>query len=83
MQITHQMVAEKLAAYLRRQLSLEQLIDWAESQVMDADFESAAVRDVVARLGVSDVRAFGLTWEDCRRLLHDLGFEAHIEIVAA
>jgi len=46
----------------------------------DGEFESPAVRDAVARLGVADVRAFGLTWEDCQRLLRDLGFEAHVEI---
>ena len=58
-------------------------MDWAERQVMDADFESAAVRDAVARLGLGDVRSFGLTWEDCQRLLSELGFEAHVEIEAA
>jgi len=51
--------------------------------VMDGEFESATVRDAVARLGVADVRAFGLTWEDCERLLHELGYAAHVDIVAA
>lgn len=83
MQITRQMVAEKLAAYLRHQSSLDQIVDWAERQVMDGEFESATVRDAAARLGVADVRAFGLTWEDCERLLRDLGYEARVDIVAA
>lgn len=83
MLITRQMVAEKLAAYLRHQSSLEEIVDWAERQVMDGEFESATVRDAVARLGVADVRAFGLTWEDCESLLHDLGNAAHVDIVAA
>jgi len=82
-QITRQLVAEKLAAYLRHQSSLEEIVDWAERQVMDGEFESATVRDAVARLGVADVRAFGLTWEDCERLLHELGYAAHVDIVAA
>jgi addiction module HigA family antidote len=38
---------------------------------------------VVGRLGVADVRAFGLTWADCEELLGRLGFSARIEIVAA
>ncbi len=37
----------------------------------------------MVRLGVSDVRAFALTWEDCQQLLGDLRFAARIEVVAA
>jgi hypothetical protein len=48
MNITRQTVAERLEAYLTHELSLEQLVDWAENQMMDADFESTAVCDVVA-----------------------------------
>ncbi len=61
MEITRQTVAEKIAAYLRHQLTLEQLVGWAEQQVMEGQFESPVVRDTVARLGLADVRAFGLT----------------------
>ena len=82
MQINRQLVADTLAAYLRHEVSLEQLVDWAEGQVMDADFESDKVRDAVARLGVADVRAFGLTWDDCQRLLRELGFDARVQIEA-
>lgn len=80
MQVTRQIVVQHLGAYLRHQTTLAQLVDWAERQVMDAQFESPAVRDVVARLGLADVRAFGLTWEDCERLLRELGFAARVEI---
>ncbi|MEX2167791.1 MAG: hypothetical protein WD851_00650 [Pirellulales bacterium] len=80
MQITREYVADQLGAYLLHETSLEELVDWAEQQVMEGEFESSTVRDVVARLGLADVRAFGLTWEDCQRLLHDLGFAAHVHI---
>jgi cobyrinic acid a,c-diamide synthase len=83
MRVTRQIVADQLAAYLREQISLDQLVDWAENQVMEGEFESATVRDAAARLGLADVRAFGLTWEDCQRLLRDLGFAAHVEIGTA
>ncbi len=83
MLITPQIVAEQMSSYLRQQLPLTRLVDWAEEQVMDGEFETTAVRDIVARLGVADVRAFGLTWEDCQSMLHKLGFEAHVDIVAA
>ena len=83
--ITRQMVADKLAAYLRHDLSREDLVVWAESAMMEGEFERehfADVRDVVARLGVADVRAFGLTWEDCEQLLGRLGYTARVNIVA-
>lgn len=83
MQITRQIVADRLGACLREESPLAQLVNWAERQVMDGECESPAVRDAVARLGLADVRAFGLTWEDCQRLLHDLGFAAHVHIDAA
>jgi hypothetical protein len=38
---------------------------------------------VIARLGVADVRAFGLAWEDCEELLGKLGFAPRVEVVAA
>jgi hypothetical protein len=83
MLITRQIVADKLAGYLRDQIPLHELVDWAERQVMDGEFESTTVRDAVARLGVADVRAFGLTWEDCQRLLRDLGYAAQVQIETA
>jgi hypothetical protein len=73
--ITRKTVAEKLAAHLRHELSLDGLVAWAESALMDGKFESAhlsTIRDVVARVRLADVRAFGLTWEDCEQLLSSL-----------
>jgi hypothetical protein len=82
MQITRHLVADQLSAYLRHQISQAELVDWAERQIMDGEFESKGVRDAVAHLGVADVRAFGLTWDDCQRLLRELGFEAQVQIEA-
>ncbi|MCP9441169.1 MAG: hypothetical protein NNA20_01120 [Nitrospira sp.] len=85
MTITKQTVAEKLAAYLRHELTLAQLVDWAEQALMEGEFAEAdmdAVRQVLARLGLADVRAFGLTWEDCVELLQRLGYRARVEVFA-
>lgn len=84
MQITRQTVAQKLAAYLHHEIALAELVDWAESAVMEGEFEDEhhdAVRNAVARLGLADVRAFGLTWEDCEQVLRDLGYGARVEIM--
>lgn len=82
MPVTAQNVAEQLGAYLRHEKSLHDLVDWSERQIMDGQFASSTAGDVVARLGLADVRAFGLTWEDAERMLRALGFAAHLDIVA-
>ncbi len=86
MLITKQTVAEKIAAYLRHEITLSQLVDWAEQAMMDGQFDDQSIetaRAVVARLGVADVRAFGLTWEDCESMLRTLGYDARVEVVPA
>jgi len=84
MLITKQTVASQLGAYLRHEITLAQLVDWAENAVMDGEFEARDARPLaalVARLGVADVRAFGLTWEDCQQLLRQVGVTARVELV--
>ncbi|MDQ2920811.1 MAG: hypothetical protein M3R52_04235 [Acidobacteriota bacterium] len=86
MLITKQTVADRIAAYLHHELTLEQLVDWAENVLMEAEFaeeDMGVLRTVVSRLGVADVRAFGLTWEDCEQFLQQLGYSARVDIVAA
>lgn len=83
--ITSKAVVKKLAAHLRHKLPLDSLVAWTESALMDGGFDLAhlsTIRDVVPRIGVTDVRAFGLTWEDCEQLLTQLGYSAQVSIVA-
>ena len=83
--VTRQDTADCIAAYLRRETTLDELVDWAESALMESDVtpdDIEAISGVLARLGVSDVRAFGLTWEDCEDLLGQLGYEARVDIVS-
>jgi hypothetical protein len=85
MTITKKIVADKIAAYLRHEISLPQLVDWSEKALMEgelAETDATTLSDVIARLGVADVRAFGLTWEDCEELLRKLGFAPRVEVVA-
>ncbi|HEY5231929.1 MAG TPA: hypothetical protein VIK35_00135 [Verrucomicrobiae bacterium] len=86
MTITKQTVADKIAAYLHHEISLAQLVDWSENAFLDgelAERDTQTVSSVIARLGVADVRAFGLAWEDCEELLQKLGFAPRVEVVAA
>jgi len=86
MVITKHTVADKIAAYLRHDISLAELVSWAEEAMMEGEFaeiDMDAVSGVVSRLGLADVRAFGLAWEDCEQLLRQLGYAARVDIVAA
>ncbi len=86
MRITRKTVAEQLAAYLEGHRTLAEIVSWAhdafnEGEFDDADFD--VIRDVVARLGLADVAAFGLTWEDAVGMLARLGYRASISIQPA
>jgi hypothetical protein len=41
--------------------------------------DGLVLRDVLARLGVADVKAFGLTWEDCYDFLSRLGYRVEVK----
>jgi hypothetical protein len=86
MKISRQSTARKLQAYLKGRLTQAALVDWAEQAMLEGDFapaDAAVLRKVVPRLGLADVRAFGLEWGDCAKMLRQLGFRARIEVVAA
>ena len=83
MAITRQLTAHKLTDYLQHRITIAELVDWAENAVMEEPFDDEdgdLLRDIVGRLGLSDVRAFGLTWEDCDDYLARLGYRASITV---
>jgi hypothetical protein len=85
MTITKFTVADKIAACLHHEMTLAELVDWSERALMDGEFaesDADALSQVVARLGVADVRVFGLAWDDCEELLGKLGFAPRVEVVA-
>lgn len=73
--VTREVTAQKIADYLHHALSIQELVDWAESVLLDEEFaagDEESLRHLIGRLGVSDVKEFGLSWEDCERLLSEL-----------
>ena len=83
MKVTRQKLAQKLTDYLNNRITLEELVDWAESAMIEADFEEQdfeMLRDIISRIGLADVRAFGMTWEDCEDFLSRLGYRVSITI---
>jgi len=84
--ITRATIVERLADYLAHRLTLADLVDWAEGIMMEEEFDLQkldTLRNIVSRLRLADVRAFGLTWEDCESFLRDFGYHVHVEVTAA
>ena len=77
MKINRKIVAQKLIDYLYHRTTLTELVDWAETVMMDADFQEQdfeILQDIISRLGLADVKAFGISWEDCEDFLSRLGY---------
>ncbi|MCI0448562.1 MAG: hypothetical protein L0Y79_02105 [Chlorobi bacterium] len=83
MKITRKILAEKIKDYLYHKITLAELVSWAENAIMEHEFESKdeqILKNITALLGVSDVRAFGLTLEDCESFLQQLGYKIEFEV---
>lgn len=84
--ITKQTVAEKIALFLRHEISEADLVAWSEEAIRDGEFaatDAGELAAVVGRLGLADVKEFGLSWDDCEALLQRLGYRVKVEITAA
>jgi hypothetical protein len=52
--------------------------------MMDGDFEDRnfeTIRDIISRLGLADVKAFSISWEDFENFLLRLGYKVDIKII--
>ena len=81
--ITRKEVAEKIVAYLKHKITLPKLVDWAEDIMMDSAMDEKYAEEItqaVSRIGVADVKQFGLTWDDCRSMLRKLGYEVDVNV---
>jgi len=84
--ITREVLAFQLRDYLQHRITREALVDWAEHAMMEDEFDERdldTIRDITSRLGLADVREFGLTWEDCEAFLSRLGYQAKVNVVRA
>lgn len=80
--ITREVLAQKLKNYLSGEEQLEQLISWSEDIMMDGEIapqDFDLIRDIIARLGVSDVASFGLSWEELNTMINRLGYKTRLE----
>ena len=83
MRITRQDVARQIIDYLNHRITLAELVDWAELAMMEGELEEQyfeLLREIISRIGLADVRAFGMTWEDCEGFLSRLGYRVSVVV---
>lgn len=86
MMVTRKTLADILIKYINREIDLSRLIDWAEDMIKEGDFEDEnfeLLRNMLAGIGLADVREFGLSWDDCYDYLHKLGYDVKVEVFEA
>ncbi|GFP18798.1 hypothetical protein HKBW3S42_01042 [Candidatus Hakubella thermalkaliphila] len=82
--LTRKLLADVLIRYINREIDLPSVVSWAEDMIREANFENGSfeiIREILARIGLADVREFGLTWDDCYDYLHKLGYDVKVELL--
>ena len=84
--VTRKILAHMLIKYINREIDISGLVNWAEDMIKEAGFESEnfeLLRDILAQIGLADVREFGLSWDDCYYYLHKLGYNVKVNVTEA
>jgi hypothetical protein len=85
--ITRQALLDKLNAYLNHQLTLAQLVDWAETTLIEPEFPDNenvdALMDILMYLGAADTKGFPLTWEILSEFVEQLGGNIRVSVEVA
>jgi hypothetical protein len=85
--ITHQTILDQLNAYLKHQITLADLVNWAETALIEPeipDGENAdLLMDILMYLGAADSRGFPLTWEKLSEFVERLGGSLRVSVEVA
>ena len=84
--LNRQTVAQHLGDYLKGQIPLAALVDWAENAIMEGDMEPGSEKllmQLLGRIAAADVKEFGLLWEDCEDIMQQLGFVIKVDVLKA
>ena len=75
--ITRQTILDQLNHYLNHQITLPELVDWAETALIEPeianDEDIDLLMDILMYLGAADTKGFPLTWELLTNFLERLG----------
>ena len=83
--VTRTTVQRKLLDYLNRYITLADLVEWAENMMMEGEFDehdTDLLAEIIGRLGLADIREFGLSWDDCYEFLARLGYQVQVTVIA-
>lgn len=83
MKVTKKKLVDKIVAYLNRSITTKQMVDWAESMICEAEYDEKdfeLIREILSRLGVADVKEFGLSWDDCYDYLSRPGYRVKVTV---
>jgi hypothetical protein len=85
--ITRQLILEKLNTYLNHQIEPPELVDWAETALIEPDIPQSEdvdlVMDVLMYLGAADSRGFPLAWEILSDFMTRLGGNVRVIVDVA
>jgi len=86
--ITSKSILEKLNAYLNQEITLAQLVDWAETGLIDPEIPEREnvdlIMDTLMYIGAADSAGFPLTWDVLTEFFEKLGGKVRVivEVVA-
>jgi len=85
--IARQYVSEQLLAYLNEQITLAELVDWAENALVTGGFgpdeDIDMLMDIVMVLAAADSPRFPLTWDVCLDFMKQLGSPIKVVLLKA
>ncbi len=79
--ITKKIIADRILLYLQHQITLPDMVNWAEEALMNDNFQDDSEhtsRNILAHIGAAEVKAFGLTREDCEEIMNKLGVKLKV-----
>ena len=83
--LTKKIIVENLLAYLQHRLSSTELVNWAENKLVEGSYEDDefhTIRNILAQLGLADVKAFGLEYQDCEAIMQKLGYTLEVKALS-
>ena len=72
----------KISAYLEGDMSLSEIVDWAEEQVLHGFEANPVETEIIYRLGAADAENFELSWEELSQMLKQLGYKVRLQLQA-
>ena len=85
--LTRHEVLNRIIAYLNHELTLPELVDWAEDALIEPEIPTSEdadlLMDVLMYLGAADSRGFPLTWEKLSEFVERLGGSLGVSVEIA